>query len=348
MRRFGGIERAIAEEDTDDLETKLVELKIAFGEFEKSHDAYHDTLIEELDLDQSEAWFTEVEQTYIKIVNEAKAVLRNIDGQSESGSRASEHNGNNDQATSANQTIFKGDSVLSCVPRVEIHSFDGNPSNFQTFLAVFDELVDKVTDDGQMKLTRLLQYTAGVAKGAMRNCALIGGERGYRQARENLTNRFGNPHIVSRKIIDDLKTGKPVSRSVELQQLADDLQMALAALESLGMSYKLDNQQSIVEILGRCKPFVVGRWKRTALDHKRIHDSYPSFSKFVEFMVGIESEVCDPVYGADPKGSRVGVVNACMFEPVEREKYDECVVCGQSHCLFYCEFDSSRCHPTSG
>ena len=108
-RRFGGIERAIAEEDTDDLETKLVELKIAFGEFEKSHDAYHDTLIEELDLDQSEAWFTEVEQTYIKIVNEAKAVLRNIDGQSESGSRASEHNGNNDQATSANQTIFKGD-----------------------------------------------------------------------------------------------------------------------------------------------------------------------------------------------------------------------------------------------
>ena len=64
MRRFGGIERAMAEEDTDDLETKVVGLKMAFGEFERSHDAYHDTLMEELDLDQSDAWFTEVEQIY--------------------------------------------------------------------------------------------------------------------------------------------------------------------------------------------------------------------------------------------------------------------------------------------
>ena len=51
--------------------------------------------------------------------------------------------------------MLRGDSGLSCLPRVEIDSFDGNPSNFQTFFAVFDELVDKVTDDGQMKLTRL-------------------------------------------------------------------------------------------------------------------------------------------------------------------------------------------------
>ena len=77
--------------------------------------------------------------------------------------------------------------------------------------------------DGQIKLTRLLQYTCGSAKAAIRNCAVIGGESGYNQARDILHNRYGNVHLVSQKIVTELKTGKRVMKPQDLQQLADEL-----------------------------------------------------------------------------------------------------------------------------
>ena len=62
---------------------------------------------------------------------------------------------------------------------------------------MFDEVVDSTVMDGQVKLTRLLQYTCGSAKAAIRHFALIGGEFGYSQARDILHNRYGNSHLVS-------------------------------------------------------------------------------------------------------------------------------------------------------
>ena len=75
------------------------------------------------------------------------------------------------------------------VPKVELDQFDGNPLEYLTFITVFDEVVEGKVMDGQVKLTRLLQCTSGSAKTAIRNCALIGDEAGYGQARDILRNR---------------------------------------------------------------------------------------------------------------------------------------------------------------
>ena len=44
------------------------------------------------------------------------------------------------------------------VPKVELDKSDGNPLEYLTFIAVFDETVDRKVTNGQVKLTRLLQY----------------------------------------------------------------------------------------------------------------------------------------------------------------------------------------------
>ena len=72
--------------------------------------------------------------------------------------------------------------------------------------------------------------------------------------------------------------------------------MARAVLESIGMLSELENQQSILDILHRCKPFIANRWRRTALDYKRMHFRYPPFGRFVEFMVEVASEACIGLY----------------------------------------------------
>ena len=88
--------------------------------------------------------------------------------------------------------------------------------------------------DGQVKLTRLLQYTTGPAKMAIKTCALIGGDAGYTQARDILKNRYGNSHLVSQMIISDLKNGKRITKANELQQLGGELSTALTETRPIG------------------------------------------------------------------------------------------------------------------
>ena len=90
-------------------------------------------------------------------------------------------------------------------------------------------MIDSMLDDGQLKLVRLLQYTMGVAKSAISNCTLVGGDLGYKQARDILKSRFGNVHLITQRIVSDLKSGKKVSKPMELQQLADDLSVSSTA-----------------------------------------------------------------------------------------------------------------------
>ena len=54
---------------------------------------------------------------------------------------------------------------------------------------------------------------------------------------------------MSQRIIGDLKNGKHITKANELQQLADELSMALTALEQLGMYAEINTQQSIIEVL---------------------------------------------------------------------------------------------------
>ena len=82
-----------------------------------------------------------------------------------------------------------------------------------------------------MILTRLLQFTAGAAKEAIRHCALMGGSRGYNQARKILSSRFGNSYTISHKVIDDLRNGKSISSATDLRWLADELLTASGILK---------------------------------------------------------------------------------------------------------------------
>ena len=94
--------------------------------------------------------------------------------------------------------IAQSDLINSLnVPKVEIDKFEGNPLDYLMFMAIFDEVVHTKVMDGQVKLNRLLQYTSGPAKATIKNCALIGGDAGYAQARDILKKRYGNSHLVN-------------------------------------------------------------------------------------------------------------------------------------------------------
>ena len=48
--------------------------------------------------------------------------------------------------------------TLLSLPRVDIPKFNGDPCEYQTFITTFDQVIGNIINDGQVKLTRLLQY----------------------------------------------------------------------------------------------------------------------------------------------------------------------------------------------
>ena len=293
-KHLGSLKRAIAESDTEAVTKRLEKTKLSFEQFELVQDALNEKLVDEAELTASEEWYAGVDEAYIQGVTKAHAWLKS-------------HGVKQALPVSSNPTdqssVSDQDSLVNLlsIPKVSIDKFQGDPLEYQAFIATFDELVDSKTKDDRIKLTRLLQYTAGPAKQAIKYCALVGGADGYSQARTILADRFGDKHILSQTIIADLKSGKHVSKSHELQQLADELKTGFTVLQKQGMVTEINTQQNILDILSRYPNYVKNKWRKHALDHKRKNSVYPDFAAFVEFASLMASDSCDPVYGSSSK-----------------------------------------------
>ena len=67
---------------------------------------------------------------------------------------------------------------------------------FHYFMAVVNEVVEKRVDDERGKLTRLIKYTKGDAKGMVKNCIQLPPEDGFKTAKHLLNERYGDPHQI--------------------------------------------------------------------------------------------------------------------------------------------------------
>lgn len=188
-RFINNLSRYVVEEDDSAVKETLEKMKTLFKDFEDIHIRYHDQLRDENEIDISDDYFFQAEQAYINAFKSAKDWLR--------GTARVEASPVKDS------NVFSDLHTLINLPKVEIKPFDGNPLDYHSFIATFDELVDKVVTDSRAKLTRLLQSTMGNAKEAIKSCILIRGDDGYQQARNILHQRFGNDHLVTERIIRD-------------------------------------------------------------------------------------------------------------------------------------------------
>ncbi|XP_071848513.1 uncharacterized protein [Apostichopus japonicus] len=206
-----------------------------------------------------------------------------------------------------------------------------------------------------------MQYTSGSAKEAIRSCQLVGGSSGYAKAISILENRFGNSHLVTERLIRELRFGKQVRLPQDIQQLADDMQNAFLVLSELKTLKEVDSQAVLIEIVARFPNYVQLRWKKFALKAKRADGCYPGFKEFIEFAGEIASEVNDPVYGdvylkrsdkckreqrstSSSYSISLSKSNTCTGEGAQAaipgmyaRAEPPCVLCEQSHRLWHCD-----------
>ena len=282
-----------------------------FDAFQLAHDEYHDTLTEASGISESERYFEELDNAYSAALQECSSPK-------------------------------PSDNVLAHVlslPRMEIPKFDGNPLKYYNFIAVFDECVDKPISDCQMKLMRLSQFTTGDANYAIRACVSVGGSEGYSEARDILKKRFGNDHLVSTKLLNELRDGRNVKTPMELLKLSDDLRNIYMVLQSANQLHVIDTQSIVSDVIKRLPAYCRDEWTKRAVAFRRENSKYPDYKELMAYVVEASEDANDPVYG-ESVFVRDGPVhhrykgNGSSFNTSTRPL---CPVCNADHRITYCD-----------
>ena len=90
-------------------------------------------------------------------------------------------------------------------PDLEIDIFDHNPVDFYYFMAVFKEAVENKVTDCRGWLTHLIKFIKGKVKEMAKNCIQLPSELGFKTAKRLLTERFGDPHIITGSYRKEIK-----------------------------------------------------------------------------------------------------------------------------------------------
>ena len=334
-REINNVRQFMAEDNVGEVKERIPNIKTKFSAFQKAHDDFHNELTDENLIDESEKYFEDVQENYIVNLTKVKDWLK---GQDEVEEKKKEVKKEADK-----QNLEKSKLETDRLNNFDVEKFDGNPENFHGFFAVFDEHVHQAAVNPSVKLAKLLRFTTKAAYKAIHPCSIVGGNEGYQQARDILKKRFGSDHLVSERLIRNLRYGKPVRTSEELQEIADELGNCRAILKNMSRLSEIDTQSCIVEIVKRLQPYIRNKWKRLALERRRERDSYPNFEDLVRFVEEQADEAMDPIYGSASnssekvvRGSASNFSTSASAASSSMIKYP-CKLCQQFHKLFNCD-----------
>ncbi|KAG1690261.1 hypothetical protein GQR58_007609 [Nymphon striatum] len=313
-----------AESTTPDVVRQNInDIKLLYNDFELAHDLYHNELCQfddDKDIDNSENYFYIKQEEYINVLEDMKYLDLKV--------------------APSNYNLQQSSSHFYDMPRLELEKFGGDPLHYHQFIRSFQQNVEIHTDNYDARLSRLLQYTEGPAKTAIRGCQLLDGQEGYIKAMNILQDRFGDPHLITEHIIRDLIATKSLKSPTDLQQFADRLTNAQIILEKLEMTRDVDSQSMLINLTSKIQPFLQIQWKKHALTFKKSTGNYPLFSELVKFISDASVDMNDPVYGTlsfmkQPKEPKT-CLNTFVSDKYAREEAP-CILCSLRHRLWNCE-----------
>ncbi len=341
--KINAITRYIAEEkDQEYIEEKKEELKETFTEFEFAHETFTTYIEEEAAKDEGADYFDNVQTSYIQRLRAASDYIKSI---------REEHGQNGQENLDLKRNSSVEMKMNMDLPKLEIEPFSGDPLKYHSFVAMFSETVEKHCNEDGARLMRLLQYTEGPAKKAIRACAVVGGE-----AWNILQKRFGHNNIVSEAMTTKLRTKTAAHKGEEIQELADDLTSCFLTLRQTGRLHEIDTQNTINDIIGRLPKYIQSKWRTEAMKVMRSKGAYPGISELLGFIQDTAEEVNDPVYGykgetkprsADAKARSVPPPRTYVAQdnPKVRSSAMECQLCNQGHGIWTCDLFAKKAIP---
>ena len=355
MRRLSKVNISVTQDSTDNLQSDLDNLTIAYNDHMVNCDKYHDILLELYDaVDQNgdlEAidipqlcnehtmHVTSIDKEYCDAVKCAKQLMQG-DRNGEPGARAVKHEVDSSVQQQSMEELVK----LMHLPKPELSTFDGSVLAYHDFMSQFKGSVDQLTSDSLLKLNILKHYCVGDARDLIKNCGRVDPVAGYKEALQILKERCGSPHLIVEKVLSELRSKKPTRSARDLQELADKLDGAVRTLHEVGKMSEIDTQSTIKEVMNRVQfTHIKTRWQRMAIENLRKKQCYPTLEDLREFLRDEARIMNDPVYGQE--AFNVGTVTQSGAKPKSISHFTEakvkasnvCPLCEGEHRLYNCE-----------
>ena len=143
-----------AENETDSIPCMIEHLKQKFKYFSVAHETYVDLESEE-HLDECDKYFYQVQGNYFSVLKEFPT-SKVVTSQENGGDRMS-YGAAGSLLSGGLDDLHEQMIALMNLPKVELQTFDGNPVRYHSFIKSLDVNVDRVCQDPDSKLTRLLQ-----------------------------------------------------------------------------------------------------------------------------------------------------------------------------------------------
>ena len=279
-KQVNRINRLVVTDELANITDEIEMLKKEFEKFEIAHNDYYENVDDDDEIDKCDVYYDDVQTNFVKMLGLVKSVMIS------------------DENVSKESDVAKLVDILR-LPDAHVLTFAGDPTEYHNFIRSFEINVDSRSKDSDKKLTHLLKYTSGPAHSAIKGCILIGGDEGYKQALKILKQRFGNAHLVTDRIVQNLRYGNSVRTEAEILQLSDDVSNAILVLKQLNMLSEVSSQAMIVDVVYRLPQFIQNKWCKNATKIKRQTEVYPTFENFSEFLNDIAHDSSDPVYGVN-------------------------------------------------
>ena len=90
---------------------------------------------------------------------------------------------------------------------------EGNSMDIHYFMTVFKEVAKIKVADPRGRLTCLIKFTKGEAKEIAKNCIQLPSEAGFKTAKQLLTERFEDPHIITASYRKEIKQWPQIKTS---------------------------------------------------------------------------------------------------------------------------------------
>ena len=253
--------------------------------------------------------------------------------------------------------------IKTDLPRVELPKFDGKSAEYWNFIRQFEIHIENRTDDAQQRLLYLMNHCTGKAKLAIDGYAILPPDEGYTKARAALQRAFGQPHVISRNMIDDIIKLPDVRRydADALRHLAMKMEGCHATLNQMNYMADIDSVDVLHKIVDKLPDETADRWIRKTHElydqgiEPRFKDLYRLIdmeaavaeSRYAERRKRGDSHKCNPStntprYEAkwrtydSPREERGGGSRAKEVNYVNKDRVKSCIVCNEAHATSQC------------
>ena len=194
----------------------------------------------------------------------------------------------NESMSESSLTDSASNAVLDMLvlSQAELPTFNGNYTEFSSFIQQFDSVVHFSSMKDPMKLSKLLKYCVGEPHELISHCALPGNTRGYLSARAMLIERYGNKNRIAKSWIEKLINGPLIKYTDKKgwKKFSDELTACYATLKSLDKLDDVDNHKQITAVAFRLPYQTRVIWVNRASEIEVEHNRKPHFGDFSKFV----------------------------------------------------------------